>query len=100
LASLPERVRIVWPHHRLYGAELEVHGWRCIDGEVHLRLRLSDGSIGCLPASWTTLLGTGESSTTAALFSLEAIRTLRSLVEAMDRRRAARGRRTNASARP
>ena len=31
-------------------AELVVHGWVHIDGEMHLRLTLTVGTIGCLPA--------------------------------------------------
>jgi hypothetical protein len=100
LANLPERVRVEWPHHQLFGAELDVHGWRCIDGEVHLRVRLTDGSIGCLPVAWTNVLGIGSASARAGFVSLAAMRDLRQLVDALSRRRAPRGRRSRASPQP
>jgi hypothetical protein len=75
LRNLPERVRITWPHHRLAGAELPVHGWRHIGGEVHLQVRLLDVTMGCLPLAWTELApGTsGE----GAMLTVEAVRALR-----------------------
>jgi hypothetical protein len=100
LANLPERIRVEWPHHQLFGAELEVHGWRCIDGEVHLRVRLADGSIGCLPAAWTSLLVDGQAAAPSAFLSLTALRNLRQLVEALSRRRVPRARRGRASTQP
>ena len=36
LANLPEQVRVTWADHQLHGAELPVHGWHRIQGEVHL----------------------------------------------------------------
>jgi hypothetical protein len=97
---LPERIRVEWPHHQLFGVELEVHGWRCIDGEVHLRVRLADGSIGCLPATWTNVLGDGQAAAPAAFVNLDALRNLRQLIDALSRRRTRRGRRCRASAQP
>jgi hypothetical protein len=93
LTHLPERVRIVWPHHRLTGAELEVHGWLRIDGEVHLRMRLPDGSIGCLPMSWTSLSAEPPSPREPAFLSLESLRTFRQFTELLLDRRHGRGRR-------
>jgi hypothetical protein len=100
LANLPERIRVLWPHHQLFGAELEVHGWRCIDGEVQLRVRLADGSIGCLPAAWTSLLGDGQAGAPAPFVSLAALRNLRHLIEALSRRRATRARGGRTSPQP
>jgi hypothetical protein len=100
LANLPERVRVEWPHHQLFGAELEVHGWRCIDGEVQLRVRLADGSIGCLPVGWTNLLGEAQAVAPSAFLTLAALRNLRQLVDALSRRRATRARGGRTSARP
>jgi hypothetical protein len=74
LANLPEKVRVEWPHHRLYGVELEVRGWRCIDGEVQLRVRLTDGSIGCVPISWTNVLGKTKPATNPTTLTLESLR--------------------------
>jgi hypothetical protein len=75
---------------------LEVHGWVRIDGEVHLRMRLPDGSIGCLPMSWTNLSAEAPFPTTPTLVSLERVRALRQLTELLlDRRHAQRRRRTS-----
>ena len=53
LANLPEKVRVTWADHQLYGTELPVHGWHRIQGEIHLLVTLPDGSRGYLPASVT-----------------------------------------------
>jgi hypothetical protein len=87
LANLPERIRVEWPNHQLFGAELEVHGWRYTDGEVQLRVRLADGSIGCLPAAWTNLFGERKVGAPPAFVSLAALRNVRQLVEVLRRRR-------------
>jgi hypothetical protein len=52
---LPERVRLVAAPGALCGVELEVLGWRTERGEVALRCRLIDGSVGTIPARWTDL---------------------------------------------
>jgi hypothetical protein len=100
LANLPERIRVEWPHHQLFGTELEVHGWRCIDGEVQLRVRLADGSIGCLPAAWANVLGDGRAAASAPFVKLAALRNLRQLIDALSRRRTQGNRRNRASAQP
>jgi hypothetical protein len=100
LANLPERIRVEWPNHRLFGAELEVHGWRYTDGEVQLRVRLSDGSIGCLPAAWTNLFGHELVGAPSAFVTLAALRNLRQLVEALARRRPQRVRRDRPPTQP
>ena len=56
LAHFPEHVRVVWQDHQLDGAELPVHGWQRIHGEIHLLVTLPDGSRSCLPAAATALL--------------------------------------------
>jgi hypothetical protein len=84
----------------LFGAELEVHGWRCIDGEVHLRVRLADGSIGCVPAAWTNLLRDGQAVSPSTFLTLAALRNLRQLTEALSRRRAPRARGRGPSTQP
>lgn len=90
LAHLPERVRIVWPHHQLCGTELVVHSWQRIDGQIHLRLTLKDGSIGCLPAAWTDLFETAaECQPPQHTISLAGLRSLRALVLALSARQAA-----------
>jgi hypothetical protein len=84
LRDLPERVRITWPHHRLAGAELAVHGWRHVGGEVHLQVRLLDGTVGCLPLAWTELApaipGRG------GVLTVQAVRALRGRLEALGAR--------------
>jgi hypothetical protein len=90
LAHLPERVRIVWPHHQLCGTELVVHSWQRIDGEIHLRLTLNDGSIGCLPAAWTDLFeAAAEGRPQPHTISLAGFRSLHALVQALSARQAA-----------
>jgi len=87
---LPERVRIVWPHHQLCGTELVAHGWQRIDGEIHLRLTLNDGSFGYLPAAWTDLFETAaEGQPAQHAISLTGFRSLRALVQALSARQAA-----------
>src|ERR1700737_4819846 len=92
LAHLPERVRIVWEHHQLYGSELPVHGWHHIQGEIHLLLTLPDGSRGYFPAAGTALLDTQERDRTALILNGDGVRQLRQLVETL-RARARSGRR-------
>jgi hypothetical protein len=89
LGDLPERVRITWPHHRLAGAELAVDGWRHLGGEVHLRVRLLDGTMGCLPLVWTELAPAPASEGT--VLTLEAVRGLRQQLEALVVRAGERG---------
>jgi hypothetical protein len=52
---LPERVRLVGAPGELGGVALEVLGWRTWSGELMLRCRLVDGSVGDIPADWTDL---------------------------------------------
>src|SRR4051812_33343286 len=52
---LPERVRLIAAPGELRGIELEVLGWRTWAGELVLRCRLRDGSVGQIPAAWTDL---------------------------------------------
>jgi hypothetical protein len=87
LAHLPERVRIVWPHHQLCGAELAVHSWQRINGEIHLLVTLPDGSNACLPAAatslWEPLVGDDHP---ARILSADRIRQLRQLLDALQAR--------------
>jgi hypothetical protein len=80
---------------------LEVHGWRCIDGEVQLRVRLTDGSIGCVPISWTNVLDKTEPATNPTTLTLEGLRELRQLTDLLlERRHALRRRRTAEEGQP
>ncbi len=80
MANLPEQVRVTYPHHELAGADLKVHGWQHIDGEIHLRVTLTDDSIGCLPISWTSLLDHLGLEAHALLLSPASVRTLRKVL--------------------
>jgi len=87
LAHLPERVRIVWPHHQLCGIELAVHSWQRVNGEIHLLVTLPDGSRACLPAAGTSLWEpVVDDDRTAVLLTAEGIRELRHLMEALQAR--------------
>ncbi len=97
LAQLPERVRIVWPHHQLCGTELAVHSWQRINGEIHLLVTLPDGSRGYLPAAGTSLWEPlVDDNRPALMLTGDRIRQLRQLVEALQ----ARSRRRRRSAGP
>ena len=97
LAQLPERVRIVWPHHQLCGTELAVHSWQRINGEIHLLVTLPDGSRGYLPAAGTSLWEPlVDDNCPALLLTGDRIRQLHQLVEALQ----ARSRRRHRSAGP
>ena len=82
LANLPEKVRVTWADHQLYGTELPVHGWHRIQGEIHLLVTLPDGSRGYLPASATALFDAQEADRPALILTADGVRQLRQLVEA------------------
>ena len=87
LAHLPERVRIVWPHHQLCGAELAVHSWQRIDGEIHLLVTLPDGSRACLPAAGTSLWEPlVDDDRPALMLTADRIRQLHHLLDALQAR--------------
>ena len=85
-------MRITWPHHELAGAELEVHGWQHIGDEIHLRVTLADGSVGCLPAAWTSLFEIPAVESSALVLNPGSVRTLRAVLEPLGARRRRRGR--------
>jgi len=84
-------VRITWPHHELAGAELEVHGWQHIGDEIHLRVTLADGSVGCLPAAWTSLFEIPAVGSSALLLNPGSVRALRAVLQPLGARRRRRG---------
>jgi hypothetical protein len=87
LAHLPERVRIVWPHHQLCGAELPVHSWQRVNGEIHLLVTLPDGSRACLPAAGTSLWQPlVDDDHPALMLSVDRIRQLHQLLDALQAR--------------
>ncbi len=85
-------MRITWPHHELAGAELEVHGWQHIGDEIHLRVTLADGSVGCLPATWTSLFDTPAVGSSALLLNPGSVRALRAVLQPLAARQRRRGR--------
>jgi hypothetical protein len=92
LANLPEKVRITWADHRLYGAELPVHGWHHVQGEIHLVVTLPDGSRTYFPAAGTALFGASEHVQSAVGLTVDGVRQLRQLITALqDRGRRRRG---------
>jgi hypothetical protein len=87
LAHLPEQVRIVWPQHQLCGAELAVHSWQRVKGEIHLLLTLPDGSRACLPAAATSLWEPFvHDDHPAPMLSADGIRQLHQLMDALQAR--------------
>jgi len=82
--NLPEKVRITWADHRLYGVELPVHGWHHIGGEIHLLLTLPDGSRGYFPAAGTALFDAQERTTLT--LDGNSVRQLRQLIVALQAR--------------
>jgi len=94
LAHLPERVRIIWQGHQLYGAELPVHGWHRIQGEIHLLVTLPNGSRSYFPAAGTELFDAQQRVHTAVMLTPGAIRQLRQLIDVL---RGRRRRRSHAS---
>ena len=86
---------IVWPDHQLYGAELPVHGWHHIHGEIHLLVTLPDGSRAYFPAAGTALFECAERDRPALMLTADGIRQLRQLMEALQARRRRRRRSTS-----
>jgi hypothetical protein len=86
LAHLPQRVRIVWQDHQLYGTELPLHGWHRIHGEIHLLLTLPDGSRGYFPAAGTALFEGQQPDRPAVIVTGDGIRQLRQLLAALQAR--------------
>ena len=81
----PSRVTITRRHHPLQGHTFEV----LQTGPRHLVVSALDGVAMRLPRAWTDADGVpAESGGTEAVFSVEAIRALLEIVEALRRRRA------------
>lgn len=96
LAHLPGHVRVVWQDHQLDGAELPVHGWHRIHGEIHLLVTLPDGSRSFFPAVGTALFDAQKRDPAAVMLTVDATRRLRQLIEALQAR-ARRRRRSHES---
>ncbi len=85
---LPCPVRVVEMSHPLFDRTLEAHGFRRLNGELRLAVRLPDGSSTTIPASATDLCAPeGHIGRPAAtVLSLEGVRRVRCLVAAKSRR--------------
>ena len=88
---------VTWRHHELFGATLKVHGWQHMEGQLHLRVTLCDGSRGLLPAAWTDLLDNQLDGDSELLFGAAAVRALRAVLEPLQGRRKRPRRRPDAS---
>ena len=65
LEGLPERVRVVRPHHPLEGRSLELIGCRRRGGKLELTVVLPDGSRRVIPAGWTDVWGAARALSSA-----------------------------------
>lgn len=80
----PTRVRVTRRHHPLYGQELEV----LTEDKRHIVVRSPDGLSLKLPRLWTDVDGAdcGGYSSGDVLFTVESLRELGALLEALARR--------------
>jgi hypothetical protein len=84
LYNSPSRVKVTRRHHPLYNQELEVLN---ADKQV-LVVRLADGSPMKMPRSWTDADGAGltQEPTFLSVFTIESLRELLNLIEALRNR--------------
>ena len=77
----PTRIRVIRRHHPLHGQELEV----LTHGKRHVVVRSPDGLSMKLPRSWTDVdrVGFGGDSSGDAIFTVESLRELGVLLEAL-----------------
>jgi hypothetical protein len=64
-----------------------------VDGEIHLRVTLVDGTRSVLPATWTSLFAERPTSPVGLPWNPSAIRELRAMLDPMRSRLRRRGRR-------
>jgi hypothetical protein len=76
--------------HPLFGRVLEATGFKRWDGSLLLVVVLPDGSPGTIPAEATDVLGSTAEPAVVAVLSVEGVRQLRALVEALRPRRGSR----------
>jgi hypothetical protein len=78
-----EHVTVIRRHHPLEGESLEV-----LKGGQHLIVRLGDGSTMRMPRSWTDADGptVSRASKPSTLFTIDSLRELIALLEALRRR--------------
>jgi hypothetical protein len=81
---VPAEVVVVASTHPLAGRTLVVEGYRTVGGEPRWLVRLPDGSGGTVALSATS--AAISSAGAGALLSVDGVRRLRTLLEALDRR--------------
>jgi hypothetical protein len=74
----------------LFGRVLRATGFKRSDGALLLVVVLPDGSPGTIPAEATDLLGSTSAPAVVSVLSVEGVRQLRALVDALGPRRASR----------
>jgi hypothetical protein len=84
----PTLIRVTRRHHPLHGQELEV----LTHGKRHVVVRSPDGLSMKLPRSWTDIdgVGFGGDSSGDAIFTVESLRELGVLLEALAQRESGR----------
>jgi len=82
--DFPTHIRVTRCHHPLHGQELEV----LTHGKRHVVVRSPDGLSMKLPRSWTDIdgVGFGGDSSGDAIFTVESLRELGVLLEALAQR--------------
>ncbi|MDA8283150.1 MAG: hypothetical protein M0Z42_07615 [Actinomycetota bacterium] len=80
---LPCEVRVTSPVHPLFGRLLSATGFKRRGGTLLLVVGLPDGAPGTIPASATDVLGGAAPEGGQTLLSIEGVRQLRVLVEAL-----------------
>jgi len=80
------------PLHPLFGRLLSASGFKRWDGAVLLVVVLPDGSPGTIRADVTDVLGGAEAPSVVSVLSVEGVRRLRVLVDALETKRRSRKR--------
>jgi hypothetical protein len=74
----------------LFGRVLQATGFKRWDGVLLLVVVLPDGSPGTIPAEATDVLGSPPAPTDVSVLSVEGVRQLRTLLDALGPRRPSR----------
>lgn len=82
-ASLPREITVTALHHPLFGQRLEVRAWSTLRGVVHLVVTLPDGTPGTIELGATSAGGDAIEPQAATILSVDGVRRLRTLLEAL-----------------
>jgi hypothetical protein len=82
-AVLPCGVRVIAVTHPLFGQVLEASGFKRLSGVLYLVVGLPDGTPGTIPAAATNVFGEATVAAGSTVMSVEGLRRLRMVVEAM-----------------